>query len=85
MVPLRGATSRLLAEQLQGVGVADIGSIERGRASDRIAGDLDERPQIVVELAGDEAGNLLRDEIVVGVRPRRLLPRIEIRLRAGEG
>ena len=75
------APDRVLAEQLERVGVADVGRVEADRSADRIAGDLDERAEIAVELAGDEAGDLLGDEIVVGVqarRGRRVLRRIGV-------
>ena len=47
-------------------------------------GNLNERAEIAVKLARDEPGNLLGDEIVVGVQSRRGR-RILVRLRMGEG
>ena len=65
------APDRVLAEQFQGVGVADVGRIQERGSADRIAGDLNERAKIVGEPAGDETGDLLGDKVVVGVQTRR--------------
>ena len=65
------APDRVLAEQLESVGVTNVGRVQEDGAGDSgVAGDLNERAEVTVKLAGDEPGNLLGDEIVVGVQPR---------------
>ena len=64
------APNRVQAKQFERVGVADIGGVDRRSIGDRVAGDLDERAEIAVELTRDEARHLLGDEIVVRAQSR---------------
>ena len=62
-----------LAEQRERIGVTHVRGVDErrgvaGESESRVAGYLDERAEIADEAAGDEAGHLLRDEIVVGVQ-----------------
>ncbi len=65
------------AEQLERIDVADVRDVESDRSPDGIAGHLNEGAEIAVDAAGVEAGDLLGDEIVVGLQSRRLAAGVE--------
>src|SRR6516165_1488475 len=75
------APDHVLVKELRGVRVANVRSVQSDRSADRVAGNLNKRSNIAVELTGDETADLLRNEIVVGVQSgswRRILQRLRM-------